>query len=608
MTFDTWTTAAVGVELAHTLVPGRVQQVLQVDEDSLAFEVYAGGQRRYLLVSAQRQAPRVHLLAAKPRRGVDTASPLLQLLRKFVRGATLGAVVQPPWERVLWLVFDHPEHGRSALVAELIGRRANGLLLRPAQAASGSASRERPVDPPAGEWRILECVHRTRPQEQGSPAPGDRILLPGRPYSPPPVPAGYPPDELTEGRLRLLLEEMGTQTPLWQVLVQGLRGISPLLAREMVWRAYGDAQAIAGDRLPLQPLLDTVAGFVTMLSASAWQPCTVVEGETVVAFAPYPLLHRGGPGQRLLRPAVGISAAVEQFYDQALHRRGDAYAAARQHPANQIARAQAKLTRRREAIAGEVRSAEEIEALRAAGEWILALASQITPRQTELRLPAEAGPRSIALDPALSPAQNAAAYFKRYRRAQRAAQAAAERLAEVDGELAYLAQLATDLALATDRNEIDAVVAALVEARVGRPRKASPARGRAGPGSGDQVGGPRRFTSAEGYTILVGRNARQNEQVTFDLARPDDLWLHARDWPGAHVVIRCGGQPVSEATLAQAAGLAAYYSGAQREAAVDVIAVERRRVRRAPHKRPGMVLVDGGQVLRVRPDPSLAAG
>jgi predicted ribosome quality control (RQC) complex YloA/Tae2 family protein len=118
-----------------------------------------------------------------------------------------------------------------------------------------------------------------------------------------------------------------------------------------------------------------------------------------------------------------------------------------------------------------------------------------------------------------------------------------------------------------------------------------------------QVQGPRRFTSAEGYTILVGRNSRQNEHVTFDLAGSDDLWLHARGWPGSHVVIRSGGRPVSQETVAQAAGLAAFYSKAQREAWVDVIVAERRRVRRPPGPRhPGMVAVDGEQVVRVRPD------
>jgi predicted ribosome quality control (RQC) complex YloA/Tae2 family protein len=244
--------------------------------------------------------------------------------------------------------------------------------------------------------------------------------------------------------------------------------------------------------------------------------------------------------------------------------------------------------------------------LRASGEWILALATQIAPRQAELALPPGVELPPIRLDPALSPADNAAAYFKRYRKARRAAEMGGPRLEALAAELSYLEQLSADLALAADRNEIDAVRAALAEAGYARRRARSVPSGvqaKTGPSLGEErVQGPRRFTSAEGYAILVGRNSRQNEHITFDLAGPDDLWLHARGWPGSHVVIRSGGRPVSDETVRQAAGLAAFYSRAQREAWVDVIVVEKRRVRRLPGKRhPGMVTVDGEQVVRVRP-------
>ena len=136
MTYDFWTTAAIADELRRTIVPGRVQQVVQVDATSLALEIYAGRERRYLLLSADQQAPRVHLLADKPRRGVDTPSTLLQLLRKYVRGAALLAVSQPPWERILRLEFQHPEFGQTWIVVELIGRWANLLLLRKASSPS----------------------------------------------------------------------------------------------------------------------------------------------------------------------------------------------------------------------------------------------------------------------------------------------------------------------------------------------------------------------------------------------------------------------------------------------------------------------------------------
>ena len=222
MTFDFVTTAAVASELRADLVPSRVQQAVQVDAASYALELYGDRQRRYLFLSADPQTPRVHLLQEKSRRGVDTPSPLLQLLRKFVRGAILSGVSQPPWERVLWLHFQHPEFGETALVAELIGRWSNLLLLRQARPEQkGKKARD------AGEtvdgWRILECVHRHRPQDGAR-----RTAQPGQLYTPPPAQEGWPPDELTELRLRLLLEETPPDAMLWRALLDGTVGRQPL--------------------------------------------------------------------------------------------------------------------------------------------------------------------------------------------------------------------------------------------------------------------------------------------------------------------------------------------------------------------------------------------
>lgn len=590
MTYDFWTTAAIADELRHgtPIVSGRVQQVMQVDATSLAFEIYAGGQRRYLLASVDQQAPRVHLLNDKPRRGVDTPSTLLQLLRKYVRGGGLIAVSQPPWERILHLEFQHPEHGQTLIVVELIGRWANLLLLRPTRSPSEGAS--------GGEgesYRILECIHRHRPQDGAS-----RPALPGQLYQPPPPQEGLAPDALDEAQAHRLLQAAPPDAALWRVLVDGLLGISPQAAREIVQRAQGDAHARAGQIGDAAPLVETIAAWMDMLRAGRWQPCIARSAAGApVAFAPFLLTHRSDAD---LERLDSISRAAEQFYGEKTQTAGDTYAAARRQVAASIERVTRGLEKRQAAIQRELRPAEEIERLRASGEWILALATQIAPRQTELALPEGVELPPIRLDPLLSPADNAAAYFKRYRKAKRAAEMGQPRLEALAGELSYLEQLGADLALAADRNEIDAVRAALAEAGYVRVRRAARSEtGRSQP----QVQGPRRYASVEGYAILVGRNSRQNEQVTFDLAGPDDLWLHARGWPGSHVVIRSGGRPVSEETLRQAAGLAAFYSKAQREAWVDVIVVERRRVRRPPGKRhPGMVVVEGERVLRVRPD------
>jgi predicted ribosome quality control (RQC) complex YloA/Tae2 family protein len=112
---------------------------------------------------------------------------------------------------------------------------------------------------------------------------------------------------------------------------------------------------------------------------------------------------------------------------------------------------------------------------------------------------------------------------------------------------------------------------------------------------------PLSVDSPDGFCILVGRNSRQNDEVTFKRAAPDDLWLHARGIPGGHVVIKSGGREVPERTLHQAAALAAYYSRDRREDLVAVDYVARRHVRRARGKRPGLVIYRGERTIRVRP-------
>lgn len=579
MTFDTWTVAAVADELINSVVGGRIQQVVQVDETSLALELYASRQRHYLLASANPQAARVLLMDDKPRRGVDAPSPMLTLLRKFVRGAFLEDVTQPPWERVLELTFSHPQHGPSRLVAELIGRWANLLFLRPAREGEGR-----------DHWRILGAVRRYRPEESTA-----RTILPGKLYEPPPAQAGWSPDALTELRLRSLFEEADAVDPVWRVLVRGLQGFSPQLAREVVFRATGDSQSAVGQVARLTPLLQSVGEFVALMELRRWEPGIVV-GETgqVLGFASYRLLHRA---EGLWQPSDTISTAAERYYRDKLQAGGDPYAAARLQVRAMLERSRQRLARQSEAIKRQLRPAHEIEDLRSAGEWILALASQVGPQQGELQVPAETGQRVIVLDPGLSPVENAQRYFQRYRKAKRADKHAGPRLAAIEQDLAYLEQLASDLALADSRGDIDSVRSALVEG--GYVRRSSRATRSAAPGQ------PRCFTSAEGHEILVGRNSQQNERITFVMAAPDDWWLHARGWPGAHVLIRSRGRAVSQETLQEAAALAAYYSRARNETWVDVMVVQRRHVRRAPGKRPGMVVVDREQVWRVQPRASL---
>jgi len=260
-----------------------------------------------------------------------------------------------------------------------------------------------------------------------------------------------------------------------------------------------------------------------------------------------------------------------------------------------LGQARERELRRRAAIARDLLPAEEIDRLREAGQWILAYATQIRPRQEALEVEGPDGqPLRIALDRERTPVENAERYFRQYSHARAAAREGPRRLAEVDQALARLAQWQTDLRLAENRAEIDEVRAELARAgylRLGRRAPKAP-----------RPAGPRRLETAEGFVVWLGRNSRQNAAV-LDRAAPLDLWFHARGVPGAHVVLATGGRQAPEELLQRVAALAAYYSDARDESRVAVDVTERRHVRPIRGAGPGQVTYQGERTLVVAPAP-----
>ncbi len=560
--FDALTTAAIAAELQNRLGDGRVQEALQIDPYSLGLEIYAQHQRHYLLLSIEPQNPRVHLVAEPLRRGVETPSPLLLLLRKYARGAEIEMVTHSSYERILHLWFSHPEHGVCLLIAEIMGRLSNLILVD----ATGT---------------ILDSLKRVGPDINRV-----RVILPGHPYQPPPPQDKLSPGQVTPAQLRIAFGRVDQAIPLWQALVQTIAGLSPQAARELAARATGNAEAdvSAVDVARLKEELDTLWA---PQRTGAWEPCIVRQGEIVIAYAPYRLTHLG-----LATSVESISQAVALHAAQG--HQPDAYAALRASVAREIAAARKRLERQQAALQRQWVTPEEIGRLRQTGEWILALAHQIQPGQEQMIVDVGGEqPLEITLDPRRSPAENAQAYFARYRKAQRATKEIPQRLQIIERELAYLEQLALDLKLAGNQPEIAAVREALAAAghlREHPPRPSPPP-------------GPIKVVSPDGFTILVGRNSHQNDELTFHTAAPDDVWLHARGVPGAHVIIRSHGRPLPPATLQRAAELAAYYSAARDEPEVVVSVVPRRRIRRQPGGHPGQVTYTGEETIRARPRP-----
>lgn len=562
MYFDAVTMTAIRDELTMKLLDGRVQALVEVDDLSLGMEIYARQQRNNLYLSAHPQRARVQLMDDKLRRGATHPSPLGLLLKKYLIGSRLIEISQPPHERILHLSFSG-EEGDVTLIAEIMDRRSNIILT-------------------VGDL-IMDSIKRI-----GKDQNRYRVTLPNKLYIPPPPIRKMPPAELTSALMKgLLMEEPAAYA--WKALVKHLSGISPLLARELAFRAAGEIAICAADISPTD-LLTEIEAFLNSIDRGDWRPgvCHVEEGSGYTAFAAYPITHLKG-----WEPRPSISAAVTDYFGAPVSL--DAYAPAKETVAREVKAALLKMEKKLSALRRQLKDADEIDRLRISGELIYAYSYQLAKGDAELiaQYDVEAQPLSIKLDTDLIPVENAQRYFERYEKAKKAFADLPVLVKRAELEWDYLQQLKTDLDLAENWPEIDEVREALVAGGYWQGRRTKTPR------SGKP--GIRRYVSPDGFVILVGRNAAQNHTLVTEKSQKDDLWLHAHGLPGSHVIIQKSGREVSDQALEQAAKLAAYFSAGRTESSIRVDITERRYVRPIKGARPGQVTYRNERTLTVKP-------
>jgi predicted ribosome quality control (RQC) complex YloA/Tae2 family protein len=287
-----------------------------------------------------------------------------------------------------------------------------------------------------------------------------------------------------------------------------------------------------------------------------------------------------------------VSAALEAFY--APREAVTGHSQRRTALAQQLAATRERFARRQDQIAQELAKAQELEQLRWEGEMIFAFLHELRRGQSELVVEG----RRIALDPRESPVDQAQARFRQYDKAKSALAGLPERLDEAAAQLVGLDAFAALLAISDDFAQIEQLAHEAEELGYLREHPDPVAARRK---SKAPTVRPLRIVSAEGFDIYVGRSARQNEEVTFRIGRPEDTWVHVRIIHGAHVIVRANGRELPEATLLEAAGYAAYFSQARDEAAVEVDLCRRALVRKVPHGPPGLVTYRAERTLRVPP-------
>ena len=570
MAFDAFYLSAVLNEI-RALPEPRVEKIHQPARDTVLLQLRHREGRCKLLFAMNPTAPRLHLTTANPENPPEPPM-FCMLLRKHLSGGRLIDIQQPPMERCAVLTFECvDEMGdlvQRKLIAELMGRTCNLYLLSP-------------------EGRIVDCLRRIGLDESAK-----RQALPGLYYQDPEPVTKKNPLELTEECYVNLLSQPGADI-LSDRLMDHLGGLSPLVCREAALFAAGDVDARLEN-------LDTerVAEKLTLFFREHLHhgvPYYYEQNGTPKQFAFCPIRQYGQCSR-----GENFSGLLDMFYT--VRDRNDAMRQKSQSVRKTVQNACTRLTRKIAIQEKELAATYDRERLRQLGDILTANIHKITKGQTVVQVEdfydEDMKTIEVPLSPLLSPQQNAAKFYKDYTRMKNAEKELTRQIELASSELEYLKSVLDELNRADSDQALEEIKQ---ELQAGGYLRADTGKKRIKTGKLP----PLRFESTDGFPIFVGRNNRQNEELTFKSARKDDIWLHASKVHGSHVIIACAGQNVPDDTVTQAAQLAAHYAETAGGQNIPVDVTPVRQVKKIPNGKPGMVIYHTYKTVIVNPYPDI---
>ena len=568
MPLDALCLTAVAEELRRAVVGGKIDKIYQPTRDEIVLFLRGQGENLKLLLSANPGHPRAHLTTLS-RENPDKPPMFCMLLRKHLLGGRILELNQPPLERILDFrletIDELGDRVERRLVLEAMGRSANLILLD-------------------REGRIIDCIRRI----DGDLSRGQRQVLPGLFYRPPAAPAKLNPFTLDEDELRAALENpMGKEPE--KLLMDTFTGLSPLIAREIVFRAGGE-EGLVRELLKLQNAVQQ-NNFTAYLLVREGKP---------VDFSFLPILQYGPETESIRQDS--FSVLLDGFYErreaaERVKQRGQDLVKAVTNARDRTAR---KLANQEKELAATL----DREKLREQGDIITSNLHVMEKGMGVLKAMNFYDPEcrevEIRLDPLLTPQQNAAKYYKEYNKAKTAEKMLTLQIEKGERELEYLNSVLENLELAEGERDLGEIRQELVDTGYLRRAKTAAKREKR------VTGKPMEFRSSTGLRISVGKNNSQNDQLTTKMAYKSDIWLHTQKIHGSHVILWLEGGEADVQSLTEAAVLAATFSQARESTRVPVDYTPVKYVKKPAGARPGMVVYTTYQTAVVDPDPELA--
>ena len=570
MALDAICLQAVVQELRSQLLGLRIDKVQQPARD-LVILLLRGNRR--LLLNAGAGAPRIQLTEIA-RENPAEPPMFCMLLRKHLVGARVADIQQPPLERIVRLDLDITDDfgqpGKRTLILEAMGRRSNLILLDE-------------------EERIIECMRRVDTDMSAT-----RQVLPGLYYEPPASTDRLPATEECEEGFMAKIIEANPEQAVDSFLLDTYFGISPLMARELTFRVTGetDSRIFMLREEGIQSLWTEFSSFIRDVQENHFAPICLYRDEKPFDFSCFPIEQYGTAVKQ--ERYENFSTLLDAFYETK-----ERQERVRQRGADLIRTVSTARDRLRRKLAMQEKDYAETqnrERFRICGDLITSNLYRMERGQSKLiceNFYDEACAEiTIPLDPLMTPQQNAAKYYKRYTKAKTAEKYLSEQMAIARRDLEYLGSVQEAIDHGETEQDFIDIRNELKDAgflrKQGKKEQKRPSR-------------PREFRTSSGFRVLVGRNNRQNDQLTMKDADHRDLWFHTQKIHGSHVILCSGGTDVDDDTIVEVAKIAAWYSQGRDSGNVPVDYTPVKFVKKPSGARPGMVIYHTYQTVNVTP-------
>ncbi|MDO4261821.1 MAG: NFACT RNA binding domain-containing protein [Eubacteriales bacterium] len=573
MAFDGITVACMAHELHKTLSGGRISKIAQPEADELLLTVKSPSGNFRLLLSASASLPLVYLTGAnKP--SPLTAPNFCMLLRKHISGGRILSVTQPSMERILRFEIEHlDEMGdlcRKYLIVELMGKYSNIIFCSDTD-------------------RIIDSIKHVSAQVSSV-----REVLPGRPYFIPDAMEKADPFTVDEAGFTARIS--GKAMKLSKAVYTSVTGISPIAAEEICHLAGMDSDRAAGSygTDELVHLYRTFRRYLEPLQEGEYEPAIYYEGKRPVEFSCLPL-SLYADCRRETFPTV--SAMLEHYYAEK-----NTLTRIRQKSTDLRRIVQTALERnvkKYDLQSKQLEDTKKREKYRIYGELINTYGYGVEPGSKSFQAVNYYTDEEVTvpLDPQITVQENAARYFDKYAKLKRTFEAVTQLLAETDAEIRHLRSIQTSLDIALQEEDLTQIREELMESGYIRKRPAGGKKPKI-------TSRPFHYVSSDGFHMFVGKNNLQNDELTFQLAKGNDWWFHAKGAPGSHVIVQTDGAELPDRTFEEAARLAAYYSSRREGEKVEVDYVEKKHVKKPHGSKPGFVVYYTNYSMMIDPDIS----